>query len=105
MRAAHVLRQSAPAGSVEQGRCSELDMTASRRGHLRVFLGTAAGVGKTFRILLEGHDELEAGREVVIGLLETHGRAETATVAEGLPSIPRRWITCRVGRRAAGEFE
>ena len=55
----------------------------------------AAGVGKTFRMLLEGHDELEAGRDVVIGLLETHGRAETAAVAEGLPIIPRRRITYR----------
>jgi two-component system, OmpR family, sensor histidine kinase KdpD len=55
----------------------------------------AAGVGKTFRMLVEGHDELEAGRDVVIGLLETHGRAETAAVADGLPIIPRRRITYR----------
>jgi len=68
---------------------------APQRGHLRVFLGMAAGVGKTFRMLLEGHAEQEAGRDVVIGLLETHGRAETAKLAEGLPMIPRRRVVYR----------
>src|SRR6202162_3489895 len=67
----------------------------ARRGHLRVFLGMAAGVGKTFRMLLEGHAEQEAGRDVVIGLVETHGRAETAALAEGLPIIPRRRVEYR----------
>jgi two-component system, OmpR family, sensor histidine kinase KdpD len=66
-----------------------------RRGHLRVFLGMAAGVGKTFRMLLEGHAEQEAGRDVVIGLLETHGRAGTARLAEGLPMIPRVRVSYR----------
>ncbi len=65
------------------------------RGSLRVFLGMAAGVGKTFRMLLEGHTEQEAGRDVVIGLLETHGRADTAQLAEGLPIIPRRRVQYR----------
>jgi two-component system, OmpR family, sensor histidine kinase KdpD len=65
------------------------------RGRLKVFLGMAAGVGKTFRMLLDGHSELEAGRDVVIGLLETHGRAETARVAEGLPMVPRRRVRYR----------
>jgi two-component system sensor histidine kinase KdpD len=55
----------------------------------------AAGVGKTFRMLLEGHAEQEAGRDVVIGLLESHGRAETAELAEGLPIIPRRRVVYR----------
>ncbi len=65
------------------------------RGHHRVFLGMAAGVGKTFRMLLEGHAEHEAGRDVLIGLLETHGRADTAKLAEGLPILPRRRVTYR----------
>ena len=65
------------------------------RGRLKVFIGMAAGVGKTFRMLLEGQAELEAGRDVVIGLLETHGRRETARLAEGLPSAPRRRISYR----------
>src|ERR1700747_2587315 len=67
----------------------------SERGHHRVFLGMAAGVGKTFRMLLEGHAEQEAGRDVVIGLLETHGRADTAAVAEGLELVPRRRVPYR----------
>ena len=46
-------------------------------------------------MLLEGHAELEAGRDVVIGLLETHGRAETARMAEGLPMLPRLRVTYR----------
>jgi two-component system, OmpR family, sensor histidine kinase KdpD len=70
-------------------------MSASRPGHLRVFLGMAAGVGKTFRMLIEGHAEQEAGRDVVIGLLESHGRAETAKLAEGLPALPRRRVSYR----------
>ncbi len=65
------------------------------RGRLKVFIGMAAGVGKTYRMLLEGHAEQEAGRDVVIGLLETHGRAETAEVAAGLPIIPRRRVKYR----------
>jgi two-component system, OmpR family, sensor histidine kinase KdpD len=67
----------------------------AERGHLRVFLGMAAGVGKTYRMLLEGHAEQNAGRDVVIGLLETHGRKEVAELAEGLPMIPRRRVTYR----------
>jgi two-component system sensor histidine kinase KdpD len=65
------------------------------RGRLKVYLGMAAGVGKTFRMLLEGHAELEAGRDVVIGLLETHRRVETARQAEGLPIMPRRRVSYR----------
>ncbi len=74
---------------------NEIEMTTTRRGHLRVFIGMAAGVGKTFRMLLEGHAEQEAGRDVVIGLLETHSRVETARLAEGLPQIPRRRLEYR----------
>jgi two-component system, OmpR family, sensor histidine kinase KdpD len=55
----------------------------------------AAGVGKTYRMLQEGHVESAAGRDVVIGLLETHGREETAHVAEGLPVVPRRRVRYR----------
>jgi len=65
------------------------------QGRLKVFIGMAAGVGKTYRMLLEGHAEQEAGRDVVIGLLETHGRVETARVAEGLPIVPRRHVRYR----------
>jgi two-component system, OmpR family, sensor histidine kinase KdpD len=68
---------------------------ATGRGHHRVFIGMAAGVGKTFRMLTEGHAEQEAGHDVVIGLLETHGRADIARLADGLPMVPRRRVTYR----------
>jgi two-component system sensor histidine kinase KdpD len=62
------------------------------RGRHKVFLGMAAGVGKTYRMLQEGRAE---SRDVVIGLLETHGREETALQAEGLEVLPRRIVTYR----------
>jgi two-component system sensor histidine kinase KdpD len=62
-------------------------------GHHKVFLGMAAGVGKTFRMLQEGRAELETGRDVVIGYLEPHGRVETEAQASGLPLLPRRRST------------
>jgi two-component system sensor histidine kinase KdpD len=62
-------------------------------GHHKVFLGMAAGVGKTFRMLQEGRAELEAGHDVVIGYLEPHGREETEAQADGLPRLPRRHVT------------
>jgi two-component system, OmpR family, sensor histidine kinase KdpD len=65
------------------------------RGRLRVVIGMAAGVGKTYRMLVEGRVEKDAGRDVVIGLLETHKRVDTARVAEGLEVIPRRKVTYR----------
>ena len=65
------------------------------RGHHKVFLGMAAGVGKTYRMLQEGRAELEAGRDVVIGYLEPHGRAETAAQADGLEVVPRRALRYR----------
>ena len=52
-------------------------------GRYRIFLGMAAGVGKTYRMLAEAQAEAEAGRDVVIGLLETHGRADTETAGGG----------------------
>jgi two-component system sensor histidine kinase KdpD len=71
------------------------DDAGGDRGRLKVFLGMAAGVGKTFRMLQEGHSEWEAGQDVVVGLLETHGRADTLRLAEGLPFIPRRRVRYR----------
>ncbi len=68
---------------------------ARPRGHHKIVVGMAAGVGKTYRMLQEGHAELEAGRNVVIGYLEPHGRAETAAQAEGLELLPRRRVIYR----------
>src|SRR3954468_4631267 len=64
-------------------------------GRYRIFLGMAAGVGKTYRMLAEAQAQAEAGRDVVIGLLETHARAETEALAEGLEAIPRRRVPYR----------
>lgn len=66
-----------------------------RRGQYRIFLGMAAGVGKTYRMLQEGQAEAEAGRDVAIGYLEPHGRAETVAQAEGLEVVPRRRVVYR----------
>jgi two-component system sensor histidine kinase KdpD len=65
------------------------------RGRYKIFLGMAAGVGKTYQMLREGQAEAEAGRDVAIGYLEPHGRAETVAQAEGLEMIPRRRVTYR----------
>ena len=66
-----------------------------RQGRYKIFLGMAAGVGKTYRMLQEGQAEAEAGRDVVIGYLEPHGRAETVALAEGLETVPRRRVSYR----------
>ena len=66
-----------------------------RRGSHRIFLGMAAGVGKTYRMLLEGQAEAENGRDVAIGYLEPHGRVETEELARDLELIPRRRVTYR----------
>ncbi len=68
---------------------------ADGAGHLKVFIGMAPGVGKTYRMLQEGRAEAEAGRDVVIGYLESHGRAETVAQAEGIEAVPRRDLTYR----------
>jgi two-component system, OmpR family, sensor histidine kinase KdpD len=69
--------------------------TGSQRGHLKVFIGMAAGVGKTYRMLQEGRSEADSGRDVAIGYLEPHGRAETTAQAEGLEQIPPRMVDYR----------
>jgi two-component system sensor histidine kinase KdpD len=66
-----------------------------RKGRYKIFLGMAAGVGKTYRMLQEGHAEAEAGRDVVIGYLEPHGRADTVAQAERLEMVPRRRVSYR----------
>jgi two-component system sensor histidine kinase KdpD len=71
------------------------DVQPVGRGHHKVFLGMAAGVGKTYQMLREGQAEAENGRDVVIGYLEPHGRVETVAQAEGLETVPRRRVTYR----------
>jgi two-component system sensor histidine kinase KdpD len=62
----------------------------SQRGRLKIYLGYSAGVGKTYQMLQEGHRLKAEGIDVVIGLLETHGRADIARLAQGLEVVPRR---------------
>ncbi len=65
------------------------------RGQLRIYLGSAAGVGKTFAMLGEGHRRAERGTEVVVAFVETHGRPHTAALIEGLEVMPRRRLGYR----------
>ncbi|MEG4225263.1 universal stress protein [Microcoleus sp. N9_B2] len=62
----------------------------TRRGKHKIFIGMAPGVGKTFRMLEEGHRLKLEGIDVVVGLLETHGRKETAEKGEGLEIVPQK---------------
>ena len=71
------------------------EVTAPRRGELRIHLGAAPGVGKTYAMLCEAHRRLERGTDVVVGLVETHGRAKTAELLEGLEVLPRRHVEHR----------
>ncbi len=68
---------------------------SSSRGALKVFLGYAAGSGKTYQMLEEGQELLRRGVDVVVGYFESHGRQDTIAKTEGLPSIPRRRIEYR----------
>ncbi len=65
------------------------------RGQLRIYLGSAAGVGKTFAMLGEGHQRAERGTDVVVAFVETHGRPHTAALIEGLEVIPRAQMAYR----------
>jgi two-component system sensor histidine kinase KdpD len=68
---------------------------AATRGRLKIFLGYAAGVGKTFQMLTEARELKERGVDIVIGYFEPHGRKDTIALTEGLETIPRRAIAYR----------
>ncbi len=72
-------------------------------GKLRVFLGAAPGVGKTFAMLQAARSASQGGRDVVVGLVETHGRRETEALLDGLEVLPRKMVAYR-GRLVA-EFD
>jgi two-component system sensor histidine kinase KdpD len=74
---------------------AESPISERTRGRYKIFLGMAAGVGKTYRMLQEGQAEAEAGRDVVIGYLEPHDRADTIAQADGLEIVPRRRVRYR----------
>ncbi|MGO1345820.1 MAG: histidine kinase, partial [Bifidobacterium psychraerophilum] len=65
------------------------------RGSLKVLIGAAPGVGKTYAMLTEGRRLHDMGKDVVIALLETHGRKATAAQSRNLPIIPRRSLSYR----------
>jgi two-component system sensor histidine kinase KdpD len=67
-------------------------LVSSSRGHHKIYVGAAAGVGKTYRALQEIRERREAGVDALIGLLETHGREETEQMASGLEVLPRQRV-------------
>lgn len=72
-----------------------MTLAGPRRGELRVYLGAAPGVGKTFAMLAEGRRRRDRGTDVVVGFVETHGRARTAEQIGDLEVVPRRRIEYR----------
>ncbi|WP_099899271.1 sensor histidine kinase KdpD [Streptomyces sp. TLI_171] len=70
-------------------------MVHSARGRLRIYLGAAPGVGKTYAMLAEAHRRTARGADVVVAFVETHGRARTAELLDGLEAVPRRTLAYR----------
>jgi two-component system sensor histidine kinase KdpD len=66
-----------------------------KRGRLKLYIGFAAGVGKTYRMLQEAHALKDRGVDIVVGFVETHGRVETEALVKGLEVVPRRGIEYR----------
>jgi len=79
------------------------DEARAQRGRLRIYLGASAGVGKTWAMLSAAQREQAAGHEVVIGVVETHGRSETAALLAGLEALPLRQQAHR--GRSLAEFD
>jgi two-component system sensor histidine kinase KdpD len=71
------------------------DEHAARRGKLKIFFGASAGVGKTYAMLLAAQDAQRNGLDVVVGLVETHGRRETLALLDGLPQLPLKALAYR----------
>src|SRR3989440_129784 len=76
-------------------RIPPVDMTEQRRGKLKIFMGYAAGVGKTFKMLEEAQELKASGVDIVIGYFEPHARKETIAKTEGLEMLPRRVVHYR----------
>jgi two-component system, OmpR family, sensor histidine kinase KdpD len=75
----------------------------ARRGKLRIYFGSSAGVGKTYAMLVAARKLSSEGRDVLVGLIETHGRAETAVLLEGMAVLPR--ITIPHRSKSLTEFD
>src|SRR5690606_17854599 len=76
-------------------RLLQAEEARASRGRLKVFFGATPGVGKTYAMLQAGRAAMSQGLEVVVGIVETHGRAETARLVEGLEVLPRRQVDYR----------
>ena len=70
-------------------------MSQTTRGNLKIFMGYAAGIGKTYKMLEEAHKLKDEGVDVVVGYFEPHGRKETIAKTEGLEMIPRKQVEYR----------
>lgn len=88
----HELARPNPDELIAQMRAEE---ARARRGKLRIYFGASAGVGKTWAMLSAAQRERQTGRDVVIGVVETHGRADTAALLAGLEQLPRRAMAYR----------
>jgi two-component system, OmpR family, sensor histidine kinase KdpD len=75
----------------------------SSAGRLKIFLGAAPGVGKTYEMLQEARARLKEGKDIVVGVVETHGRKETEALLDGLEVIPRRHLKYK--NRSLGEMD
>ena len=76
----------------------QLEHAKSKQGRLHIFFGASAGVGKTFAMLNAAQGAHAAGTDVIVGVVETHGRAETAALLQGLEVLPRKAIEYRGAR-------
>jgi two-component system sensor histidine kinase KdpD len=85
---------------VDDGLVTECSDNRRRRGELRIYLGAAPGVGKTYAMLGEAHRRLERGTDVVAAVVETHGRRRTAELLDGIEMVAPRLIDYRGGRFA-----
>ena len=83
--------------SIHTSRAGEQDYGQGSRGQLKVFLGYAAGVGKTYRMLEEAQQLKQQGKDIVIGYFEPHGRKDTIAKSNGLEIVPRRMVAYRGG--------
>ena len=77
---------------------AEARREGGRRGRLKIFLGAAPGVGKTYEMLTTARARMREGLDVVAGVIETHGRAETEALVEGLEAVDRRTVDYKGGR-------
>src|ERR1700724_2415507 len=79
----------------EQRPSPEALREARTAGRLKIFLGAAPGVGKTYEMLQSAHARLKAGADIVVGFVETHARPETEALLRGLEVVPRKRIEYR----------